>query len=55
MGNVRYVAIGGCAEQGGIGKGKMGGVRGDMFLEEDNARERVEDDVGCGGGSSEDV
>jgi hypothetical protein len=49
-----YVAIGGCAEQGGVGKGKMGDVREDLCLAEDRAGDRVEeDDVGCGGGSGE--
>jgi len=51
-----HVAIGGCAEEGGEGEGKVGDVRGDRCLAEDGAGDRVEeDDVGCGGGGGEDV
>ena len=49
-----YVSIGGCAEQGGVGEGKMGDMREDLCLAEGGAGDRVEEnDVGCGGGSGE--
>ena len=51
-----YVTIGGRAEQGRVGEGKMGDVRGDRCLAEDGAGHRVEeDDFGCSSGSGEDA
>ena len=50
------VAIGGCAEEGGVGELKMGDERGNGCLSKDGSGDCVEeDDVGCGGGCGDDV
>ena len=52
-GDRAYVAIGGCAEQGRVGEGEMGNMRGDLYLAEDGADRVEEDDIGCGGGGDD--